>query len=184
MKIYTKTGDGGETGLLAPGRVHKNDPRIEACGTVDELNALLGLARSSGLPADIDQVVRRLQNELFSLGAQLAAPDPKTAPEPSITPGHVEALERDIDRLDGSLPALTQFILPGGTTPAATLHVSRTVCRRAERRTVSLRDADSQSVPEILIQYLNRLGDLLFVAARAANHQLGTADEVWSKDCS
>ena len=182
MKIYTKTGDGGDTRLLAPGRVRKDHPRIEAYGTVDELNALLGLARSSGLPEGVDQVIGRAQNELFSLGAQLAAADPNLAPEPSITSRHVEALERDIDNLDRSLPLLTQFILPGGAVPAAALHVARTVCRRAERRVVSLSDMDSQSVPEILIQYLNRLGDLLFVAARAVNHELGAPDEVWKKE--
>ena len=181
MKIYTKTGDGGDTRLLAPGPVRKDHPRIEAYGTVDELNALLGLARASGLPEDVSQVIKHVQNELFSLGAQLAAADPNSAPEPTITSGHVEVLEHDIDRLERSLPPLTQFILPGGTVPAAALHVARTVCRRAERRVVSLSDMDSQSVPEVLIQYLNRLGDLLFVAARAANHELGAADEVWKK---
>jgi cob(I)alamin adenosyltransferase len=181
MKIYTKTGDSGDTGLLAPGRVRKDHPRIEAYGTVDELNAALGLARASGLGEDIDRVIGRAQNELFSLGAQLAAVDPRSAPDSAISSDHVGALERDIDHLGRSLPPLTQFILPGGSASAAALHVARTVCRRAERRVVSLRDREHQAVSEILIQYLNRLSDLLFVAARAANHHRGVGDEVWSK---
>jgi cob(I)alamin adenosyltransferase len=143
---------------------------------------MLGLARTSGLPEDVDQVIRRAQNELFSVGAQLAAADPNSAPGPSITIKHVEALERDIDRLNQTLPSLTEFILPGGTACAAALHVARTVCRRAERRAVSLSDRDGQSVPEVVIQYLNRLGDLLFVAARAANLELGAPDDVWKKE--
>lgn len=181
MKIYTKTGDRGDTRLLAPGLVRKDHPRIEAYGSVDELNALLGLARTSGLPENVESVIRRVQNELFSLGAQLASTDLASAPKPTIALRHVEALERDIDDLERPLPELREFILPGGVPSAAALHVARTVCRRAERRTVSLSDMDGQSVSETLIQYLNRLGDLLFVAARAANHGLGKPDEVWEK---
>jgi len=182
MKIYTKTGDNGHTGLLGQGRVLKDHPRIEAYGTVDELNAMLGLARSSGLPAELDHVIRRVQNELFCLGTMLSAAEPDAVPEPSITAEHVQALERDINRLERSLPPLTQFILPGGTPGAATLHAARTVCRRAERRVVGLRGMADQTVPEVLIRYLNRLGDLLFVAARAANHECGVPDETWKKD--
>jgi cob(I)alamin adenosyltransferase len=182
MKIYTKAGDGGDTRLLAPGQVRKDDPRVEAYGSVDELNALLGLARSSGLTEDVERVIARIQNELFNLGAQLAAPDPESAPTPAIASRHVEALERDIDSLHCSLPELREFILPGGTPSAATLHIARTVCRRAERRTVSLSDLEGQFVSELLIQYLNRLSDLLFVAARAVNHQLGVPERAWEKE--
>ncbi len=138
MKIYTKTGDDGETGLLAGQRVSKDHPRVEAYGTVDELNAILGLARAAGVSQELDAVIQRVQNELFNLGSQLAASEPTLLPIPLITDEKVTALEREIDRFELLLPPLHAFILPAGALAAATLHVARTVCRRAERRVVTL----------------------------------------------
>ena len=180
MKIYTKTGDDGQTGLFAGGRVGKNHPRIEACGTIDELNALLGLARSAKLPADVDGAMQRIQNDLFTLGAQLAAMDATRMSTQPVSEVEVEALEQTIDRWEQRLPSLKNFILPGGTTPAATLHVARTVCRRAERRVVSLNATAGQAVPDVAIRYLNRLSDLLFVAARAVNAAQNVPDCLWT----
>jgi cob(I)alamin adenosyltransferase len=161
--------------------VRKDAPRIEAFGTVDELNAVLGLARTAGLPAAVDATIHRVQNELFVLGAQLAAVDPSIIPMTLIEDGHVAQLEQDIDRLEQAVPPLTHFILPGGSTAAATLHVARTVCRRAERRVVTLAGIEGEQVSPIVIRYLNRLGDMLFVAARAVNASAGLAETVWSR---
>lgn len=180
MSIYTKTGDDGRTGLLAGGRVGKNDPRIEAYGTVDELNALIGVARAAGLDNFSDRLLARVQDELFAVGSALADPNPEGRFHHVITPDYASRLERDIDGLDAELPPLTQFILPGGSRGAAQLHLARTVCRRAERRVVSLRDEAGQHVPEPLIVYLNRLSDFLFVLARFANHRAGVHDIPWS----
>jgi cob(I)alamin adenosyltransferase len=179
MKIYTKSGDGGQTGLFAGGRVSKDHPRIEACGTIDELNALLGLARSQGLPPDVDQVVSRIQSDLFTVGAQLAAADAAESMLRPVSGTDVEALEQAIDRWEKSLPPLKNFILPGGAASAATLHVARTVCRRAERRVVGLASATEQPVSDGVICYLNRLSDLLFVAARAVNADHNVPDCLW-----
>ena len=181
MKIYTKTGDDGETGLMAGQRVAKDHPRVESYGTVDELNAMLGLARAAGLPQGVDAVIQRVQNELFNLGSQLAASDPAQLPIPLITDENVTALERDIDRLEQALAPLTMFILPAGGLAAAALHVARTVCRRAERRVVTLAARPGEHVPETVIRYLNRLGDFLFVAARVANARDGLGDVIWSR---
>lgn len=181
MKIYTKTGDDGETGLLAGQRVAKDHPRIEACGTVDELNAMLGLARAAGLPQEIEAVIQRVQNELFNLGSQLAADDPTVLPIPLIADQHVTALERDIDGFEPLLTPLYVFILPAGSLAAASLHVARTVCRRAERRVVTLAATPGEAVSEIAIRYLNRLSDFLFVAARLANARSGAGDVAWSR---
>jgi cob(I)alamin adenosyltransferase len=181
MKIYTKTGDQGETALLAGARVSKSHVRIEACGAVDELNALLGLARAEQLPVPLDQVLARVQHQLFDVGAELACPHPEAYGLPMIQPPHVAALEHQIDHFEASLPPLQQFILPGGAKTAALLHVARTVCRRAERRIVSLRESDPDPVAENVVRYINRLGDLLFVLARAANRAAGLADVAWSK---
>src|SRR5690242_1194331 len=137
MKIYTKTGDDGETGLFGGPRVRKNCPRIEAYGTVDELNAVVGLVRTEGPPADIDELLARIQNELFDLGAQLATPEPAKFGIAGATEAHVAALEGAIDRYEAELEPLRQFILPGGTAAAAALHLARTVCRRAERLVVT-----------------------------------------------
>ena len=180
MKIYTKAGDDGTTGLLGQGRVLKDDPRIEAYGTVDELNAVLGLARTSThLPADLDALLNQIQNDLFTVGAALADPNPAGKFHNAITPDHTARLETEIDRLEAELPPLTQFILPGGTADAARLHLARTICRRAERFAVHLGHTDGQDVPTELIAYLNRLSDLLFVVARAVNHREGVKDSPW-----
>ncbi len=179
MKIYTKTGDQGMTGVLGSGRVTKDDPRIEAYGTVDELNAVLGLVRASGLDPDLDASVAAIQDDLFAVGAALADPVENGPFQALITPDHTERLERIIDDLEASLPPLTQFILPGGTPAAAQLHLARTVCRRAERMAVRLCRQPGEHVAAPLLVYLNRLGDLLFVLARAVNHRAGVADIPW-----
>jgi cob(I)alamin adenosyltransferase len=189
MKIYTKTGDSGETGLFAGPRVRKDDLRIEAYGTVDELNAVLGLARSAAatssaqhkLPSEIDSLLATIQHTLFDLGSQLATPDPKARGTNFVTTRQIETLEQAIDRFESQLPPLKNFILPGGAPAAAWLHLARTVCRRAERRVVTLMHRKQKNVlPEALI-YLNRLSDLLFVLARAANQSAGQADVPWEK---
>ncbi len=180
MKIYTKTGDQGETGLFAGPRIPKDHPRIEAYGTVDELNAALGQARLHESDALIDQVLQEVQNDLFSLGAELATPDPKKHGLELLDESRVEALERAIDRAEERLPPLTQFVLPGGTAAACSLHLARAVARRAERRVVTLARTE-QPVSLRLIRYLNRLGDLLFVLARLANHHAGVPDRPWEK---
>jgi len=176
MKIYTKTGDAGQTGLFGGPRVTKDHARIEAFGTVDELNSHLGLVRTLPGADGFDPLLRRIQCELFDLGAQLATPG---AVEERITTGHVEFLEREIDRHEAALEPLTCFILPTGTPLAATMHVARTVCRRAERRVVTLAGRLETTIPANAIEYLNRLGDLLFVLARVANRQDGVADDPW-----
>jgi cob(I)alamin adenosyltransferase len=179
VKIYTKTGDDGETGLFGGPRVRKNCPRIEAYGTVDELNAVVGIVRTHGLPPDLDALLARIQNELFDLGAELATPEPAKFGIAGATDAHVAALEREIDRYEAELEPLGQFILPGGTPAAAALHLARTVCRRAERCVVTLTETETIS-PNTVI-YLNRLSDLLFVLARAANRRAGVADVPWRK---
>jgi cob(I)alamin adenosyltransferase len=179
MKIYTKTGDSGETGLFGGPRVRKDAPRIEAYGAVDELNAVLGLARAEPLPDDIDVLLTLVQNELFDLGAELATPDPQAMGVQGVGPSQIARLEAAIDRYEAMLPALKQFILPGGVRGAAALHVARTVCRRAERRVITLASAERIS-PQPLI-YLNRLSDVLFVLARAVNRAAGRADVPWQK---
>lgn len=180
MKIYTKTGDSGQTGLFAGPRVRKDDVRIEAYGAVDELNAFLGLARTAELPAEIEDFLARVQNELFAVGAELATPDPARHGTAIIGPAEIAALERAIDQLEEDLPPLKQFILPGGSLPAAHLHVARGICRRAERRVVTLAGDEPAGFQNILT-YLNRLGDYLFVAARAANHKAGEPEIPWKK---
>ncbi len=179
VRIYTKTGDDGSTGLLGAGRVSKDDVRVEVYGTVDEVNAALGVARAHGLDPAADTLVARLQEELFVLGSALADPSPGGPFHRAITARHVEHLESDIDRLEEELEPLAQFILPGGSTPAAHLHLARTVCRRAERLAVTLSRAPGQDVPDGIIIYLNRLSDLLFVLARAVNRRAGVADILW-----
>jgi cob(I)alamin adenosyltransferase len=176
MKIYTKTGDAGETGLFGGPRVRKDDERIEAFGTVDELNSHLGVIRTLPAARGFDALLRRVQCELFDLGAQLATPG---AAQERITAGHVAALEAEIDRHEETLEPLACFILPTGTPLAAAIHVTRTVCRRAERRVVTLAANPGVTIPANAIEYLNRLGDLLFVIARAANRQEGVTDDPW-----
>jgi cob(I)alamin adenosyltransferase len=181
MKIYTKTGDAGETGLFAGRRVRKDDLRIEAYGTVDELNAFLGLARCEPLPTEIGATIERVQNELFAVGAELATPDPAKHGLALIQELHIEALEREIDALETKLPPLKQFILPGGNRSASLLHVARAVCRRAERHVVTLAAVASENISPRMIKYLNRLSDYLFVAARAANCLAGVPETPWQK---
>jgi cob(I)alamin adenosyltransferase len=181
MKIYTKTGDGGKTGLLAGPRVSKDHVRVDAYGEVDELNAHLGLARSTGLPEDIDRLLSRVQHELFDVGAELACPHPDAFGLVTVQPDMIENLEHEIDHYESCLPPLRQFILPGGSPSSATLHVARTVCRRAERRVVTLYQSEPDQVSEHVLGYLNRLGDLLFLLARAANHAAAVPDVPWQK---
>lgn len=180
MKIYTKTGDAGETGLFGGPRVRKDDARIEAYGTVDELNAVLGTVRAAGPPAEIEALLERIQNELFDVGAELATPDPVAKGLNTIGQDQAAALEAAIDKFEAGLSPLRQFILPGGSPAAAALHLARTVCRRAERRLVTL-GSSQQGVSPHLVVYLNRLGDLLFVLARSANAAAGVADVPWTK---
>ena len=179
MGIYTRTGDDGTTGLLGAGRVSKDDIRVEVYGTVDEVNAALGVARALGLDDRANALVARLQEELLVLGSALADPDPDGPFHRAITSRHVAELEKAIDGLETELEPLVQFILPGGTPAAAQIHLARTVCRRAERSAVTLARAPGQDVPAVIIVYLNRLSDLLFDLARAVNHRAGVADIVW-----
>lgn len=181
MKIYTKTGDDGTTGLLGSGRVGKDDPRIDSYGTVDELNAMLGLARASGgLDRDLDGLVARVQDDLFAVGAALADPNPSGKFHNAVSEAHATRLEAEIDRLEAELSPLTQFILPGGSPSAAQIHLARTICRRAERLVVHLGHQPGSDVPHHLVAYLNRLSDFLFVLARAVNQRAGVADTPWS----
>ena len=176
VKIYTRTGDAGETGLFDGTRVSKADARVATYGDVDELNAWLGLARVT-LDAPLAGMIEQIQRDLFALGARLADPSHKIAgrvTKAAITPDDSARLEGWIDTLEADLPPLRRFILPGGSPAGGALHVSRTVCRRAERAMVALGDVD----PELLI-YINRLSDLLFVMARAANHAAGTPEVEW-----
>ena len=181
MKIYTKTGDLGETGLFAGPRIKKDDCRIEAYGTVDELNAVLGLARSAKLPSEIDELVAVIQHRLFDLGAELATPDPKSRGTQLISAAAVDELEQAIDRFEADLSPLKTFILPGGSVGAAWLHLARTVCRRAERRVVTLANQEGTKFSPLPVVYLNRLGDFLFVVARAANRLANQPDISWQK---
>ncbi len=179
MKIYTKTGDGGETGLFGGARVSKADPRVEAYGDVDELNAQIGVARAGGLDDDMDELLSTVQAKLFDVGAELAqAPGSKASAMPHVNEADVAVLEEAIDRFEEELEPLKTFILPGGSPAAAWLHVGRTVTRRAERRVVAL--SAQTEVRVVIVHYLNRLSDLLFVLARVANHRAGVADVPWT----
>ncbi len=179
MKIYTKSGDDGSTGLLSNRRVGKDDPRIEAYGTIDELNAVLGIARAEGLDAASDASIRQIQDDLFAVGSALADPNPDGPFHASVTAEHAARLEGWIDAMEAELPPLTRFILPGGSSAAAQLHLARTVCRRAERLVVGLGHLPGEHVPRELLIYLNRLSDFLFVAARAVNARAGVPDVLW-----
>lgn len=178
--IYTKTGDGGETGLFGGGRVAKDHPRVDAYGEVDELNAAIGVARSLKLDPELDALLLAIQAQLFTLGSVLATPPQTKAKKaiPKIQPAWSEAMELAIDKFDRELPSLRQFILPGGTPAASALHLARTICRRAERRVVALAHANEVE-PKVLV-YLNRLSDLLFTMARISNHRAGVLDIPWS----
>jgi cob(I)alamin adenosyltransferase len=179
VKIYTKTGDDGETALFDGTRVPKSDVRVAAYGDVDELNATIGLARSTLLAQDTQlvEMLEQIQRDLFALGSRLADPSHKIADrvaKAAIAPGDITRLEGWIDLLETELPALRRFILPGGSSAGSTLHVARTVCRRAERAMVALGGLDRG-----LVVYVNRLSDLLFVMARAANKRAGTPEVEW-----
>jgi cob(I)alamin adenosyltransferase len=175
VKVYTKKGDRGETSLFSGGRVEKDHPRIEAYGTVDELNAVLGLLTTEPLPDEILARIGSVQSALFSIGSSLADPDGKLDLDPIAW--SVEPVEAWIDAMDGGLEELRSFILPGGCRGAALAHVARTVCRRAERRVLALDGVEAGIVP-----YLNRLSDALFVLARDLNARLGISDPVWPAD--
>ena len=178
MKIYTRTGDEGDTSLFGGTRVRKNAARVDAYGEVDEVNACLGLARASCTDQDIDAELVRLQRDLFALGAQLADPGETIAArvtKAALGDDDVTRLEQLIDRYEAELPPLRRFILAGGSPAGAALHVARAVCRRAERRMVALEPA----VDGVLLRYVNRLSDLLFVLARAVNHRAGAAETEW-----
>jgi cob(I)alamin adenosyltransferase len=178
VKIYTRTGDTGETSLFDGTRVSKSDSRVDAYGEVDELNAWLGLARASRLDDDLDAEIVQLQRDLFALGAQLADPADKITDrvtKAALGDNDVARLEQVIDRLEADLPPLRRFILAGGSPAGAALHVARTVCRRAERRMVALQPP----VDAVLVRYVNRLSDLLFVLAREVNHRAGAAETEW-----
>ena len=179
MKIYTRTGDTGSTGLFGGPRVAKDDDRIEAYGTVDELNAAIGVARAAACSAEIDEQLDQIQHELFSIGAELAAPDPDGHGLRIIGPKHVQTLESWIDGHEKTLSPLKHFILPAGHPAAASLHLARGICRRAERRVVTLVRRHEVSISEALIVYLNRLSDLLFVLTRVVNHDRGVPEVQW-----
>jgi cob(I)alamin adenosyltransferase len=180
LKIYTKTGDDGTTGLLGSQRVLKDDPRIDAYGTVDELNAVIGLARSTAMDGGTDAILAKIQNDLFTVGSALADPNPSGTFHSLVTLTMAEELERQIDALELELPPLTQFILPGGSPASAHLHLARTVCRRAERLVVRLAHLPGEDVSETVVVYLNRLSDALFVLARHVNWKAGFDDVPWS----
>ena len=181
MKIYTKTGDKGETGLFGGARVSKASLRVEAYGDVDELNSALGICRAhlAALDAKVDALLGTIQSELFDLGAELATVPHKEVKTgaPLLDDAHIAALERAIDEAEAELEPLRTFILPGGALAAAHLHLARTVCRRAERKLVAL--AAVEPVRGELVRYLNRLSDLLFVLARLANARAAVADVPW-----
>jgi cob(I)alamin adenosyltransferase len=180
MKIYTRTGDSGETGLFGGGRVSKTHPRVEAYGDVDELNAAIGMARAIEMMPRIDEVIVPVQRDLFAIGALLATPDrdkmKRQLEKASIDERRIRELEQAIDEGDAELEPLRSFIVPGGTPKAAALHVARTVCRRAERRVIAL---DQEEIPAIVVVYLNRLSDLLFTLARVANRRAGAGEVTW-----
>jgi len=183
MKVYTRGGDAGETSLFGGQRVRKDSSRVQAYGEVDELNAVLGLARCELSGADdLDTQLARIQSSLFDLGSELATPDPesrerKGKPAPRVSDGDADELERWIDALDLELEPLTRFVLPGGTRAAAWLHLARTVCRRAERSVIAL--AALEPLRPVPVKYLNRLSDYLFTAARASNRRGGVPESHW-----
>jgi cob(I)alamin adenosyltransferase len=181
VKIYTRTGDRGETGLFGGGRVKKSDLRVAAYGDVDELNSAIGVARAAPPESLFDDLLISIQRDLFSLGGHLATPDPekvrKALEKAELNEGRITAFERAIDEADAELPPLKAFVLPAGTPKAAALHLARTICRRAERSVVGL--AQHSAVPDRFLVYLNRLSDLLFTLARLANHRAGSGDVTW-----
>lgn len=178
MKIYTKTGDQGETGLLGGERVSKASSRIEAIGNLDELNAAFGLARSFG-SGSFEEAILRIQSTIFDLGAELAAPAGSKFENVSVRDFDVSQLETEIDSMTSLVPPLKNFVLPGGSRCASQLHVCRAICRRAERSIYDLRE--TAPIRSEVLQYINRLSDWLFVAARVCNHSQGIGDVPWRK---
>jgi len=183
VRIYTRTGDSGDTGLFGGGRVSKNHPRVEAYGDVDELNAAIGFARSIEQMPRIDEVLVPVQRDLFAIGALLATPDREKMRQhlekARVDDERIAQLEHAIDDGDRELEPLRAFIVPGGSPKAAALHVARTVCRRAERRVVALSESESNEIPGVVVIYLNRLSDLLFTLARVANRRGGAGEVTW-----
>ena len=181
MKIYTRRGDGGETGLFGGGRRSKDDIRVEAYGNVDELNSVLGVALATAVSEPTRTRLAEIQTDLFAIGAHLATPpQPPDRPEPSLPElpeGRIAEMESWIDESDEEVPPLKNFVLPGGSEAAAQLHVARTVCRRAERRVVTL--VAEEVIHAAIVPYLNRLSDYLFAAARLENHRSGAGDVEW-----
>ena len=181
MKIYTRTGDEGETALFGGGRVSKDHPRVAAYGDVDELSSVLGVVRATEPTEFFDPLLQSIQRDLFSIGGHLATPDParvaKALEKAALSAERVSEFERVIDEADRELPPLRAFVLPAGTQKSAVLHLARTVCRRAERRVVHL--GQESDVPSLFLVYLNRLSDLLFTLARLANHRAGVGDVTW-----
>jgi cob(I)alamin adenosyltransferase len=180
MKIYTRTGDSGETGLLGAGRVRKSVARVEAYGGVDELNACLGAVCAALTDSGLLDLLASIQRDLFTVGAQLAdvrKDRGKDVEKATISPQRVSDLERAIDRFEEELPPLKHFILPGGCETGARLHLARAVCRRAERRIAAL--ATTEEIPAVILAYVNRLSDLLFVLARLVNHRAGAREIAW-----
>ena len=178
-RLYTKTGDAGETGLFDGTRVSKADPRVDAYGEVDELNAMLGVARTQAPGDRVDEMLDRIQRDLFAVGAALADPRHRIAArvtKAALGDDDIARLEGWIDELDAEVPPLRRFILAGGSTPGATLHLARTVCRRAERRIIAL---GADATDTVTLVYVNRLSDLLFAMARAVNHRLGVPEVEW-----
>lgn len=181
MKIYTRTGDNGETALFGGGRVPKDHPRVAAYGDVDELNSVIGLVRATEPAALFDSLLESIQRDLFAIGGHLATPDPervkKALEKAALSPERVSEFEQAMDEADRELPPLKAFVLPAGTPKASALHLARTVCRRAERSVVHL--AHDSDVPALFVVYLNRLSDLLFTLARLANRRGGVSDVTW-----
>jgi cob(I)alamin adenosyltransferase len=181
VKIYTKTGDLGETALFGGGRVRKDHPRTAAYGDVDELNSVIGLVRATARVELFDDLLEAVQRDLFAIGGRLATPEPekvaKAIAKAVLPPERVASFEQVMDDAEAELPPLRAFVLPGGTLKAAALHLARTVCRRAERSAVHL--ARENEVPPEILVYLNRLSDLLFTLARLANHRAGSPDLTW-----
>lgn len=182
MKIYTKTGDDGTTGLIGGSRVKKYDSRLEAYGTIDELNAAIGVLRSSKLPEDVIEILNKIQNKLFNIGSQLASDEKGEAftANLAITSENIKDVEDAIDKYQNQLPELTYFIIPGGDFPSAQCHVARTVCRRAERRILEF--AEQSKVHSEIIIYINRLSDFLFVLSRKLAFDDNTKEIAWKKD--
>lgn len=178
FKIYTKTGDSGQTSLFGGRRLHKHHLRIESYGTVDELNAFVGLLRDNTESDEVRAVLKSIQDRLFTIGANLASDPEQDLPSPDLKEEDIQVLEKEMDRMDESLPPLKNFILPGGHTTVSFCHIARTVCRRAERLIVAL--AQEEKVAEVVLKYMNRLSDYFFILARRLSQELEVEEIVWN----